>query len=148
MKQVYSNQNFSYSYILLNPSNSKNDKYHESNEVWKEMTNLLNTVMNDTKIIYTLCWLYEIMELTAEKYKISELSQNYDTQKKISNIFYYITNKLIESSFNNNCDSKYTKNDKLITPYLPHIYLNIIQELYKENLYKKETNDINKHELH
>ena len=52
--------------------------------------------------IYTHCWLYEIMELTLEKYKISEISNNFDTQKKISNTFYYITNKLMDSSFNNN----------------------------------------------
>ena len=93
---------FLYSYILLNPLNSKNIKFKETNEVWKEMTNLLNTVMYDTKIIYTHCWLYEVMELTLEKYKISDISDNFDTQKKISNTFYYITNKLMESSFNNN----------------------------------------------
>ena len=138
---------FLYSYILLNPLNSKNIKFKETNEVWKEMTNLLNTVMYDTKIIYTHCWLYEVMELTLEKYKISDIGDNFDTQKKISNTFYYITNKLMESSFNNNCDSKYTKNDKIVTPYLPHIYLNVIEELYKENLYKKETSDINKQEI-
>ena len=87
------------------------------------------------------------MELTLEKYKISEISNNFDTQKKISNTFYYITNKLMDSSFNNNCDSKYTKNDKIVTPYLPYIYLNIIEELYNENLYKKEKSDINKKEI-
>ena len=135
---------FLYSYILLNPSNSSNDKYNELTEVWKEMINLLNIVMNDTKIIYTHCWLYEIMELTSEKYKISELKENSDITKKINNIFYYITNKLMDSAFLNKQDSKYIQNDKLIPIYLPHIYLNIIEELYKENLYKKETSDNNK----
>ena len=138
---------FLYSYILLNPSNSGNDKYHETNEVWKEMTNMINIVMYDTKIIYTHCWLYEIMELTIEKYKISEINENFDTQKRISNIFYYVTNKLMESAFNNSSDSKYTKNDKIVTPYLPHIYLNVIEELYKDNLYKKETGDTNKQDI-
>ena len=138
---------FLYSYILLNPSNSQNDKYHETNEVWKEMINMLNLVMYDTKIIYTQCWLYEVMELTLEKYKITQISENTDIQKKISNIFYYITNKLMENAFNNKSDSKYTKNDKIVMPYLPHIYLNIIEELYKENLYKKETSDINKQDI-
>ena len=135
---------FLYSYILLNPSNSTNDKFNETNEVWKEMVNLLNTVMYDTKIINTHCWLYEIMELTSEKYKISEIKENSDTIKKVNNIFYYITNKLMDSAFLNKQDSKYTKNDKLIPIYLPHIYLNIIDELYKDNLYKKETSDNNK----
>ena len=135
---------FLYSYILLNPSNSTNDKFNETNEVWKEMVNLLNTVMYDTKIINTHCWLYEIMELTSEKYKISEIKENSDIIKKVNNIFYYITNKLMDSAFLNKQDSKYTKNDKLIPIYLPHIYLNIIEELYKDNLYKKETSDNNK----
>ena len=137
---------FLYSYILLNPSNSTNDKFNETNEVWKEMVNLLNTVMYDTKIINTHCWLYEIMELTSEKYKISEIKENSDIIKKVNNIFYYITNKLMDSAFLNKQDSKYTKNDKLIPIYLPHIYLNIIEELYKDNLYKKETSDNNKEE--
>ena len=110
------------------------------------MINLLNTVMYDTKIIYTHCWLYEIIELTSEKYKISEIKENSDIIKKVNNIFYYITNKLMDSAFLNKQDSKYTKNDKLIPIYLPHIYLNIIDELYKDNLYKKETSDNNKEE--
>ena len=131
---------------MLNPSNSTNDKFNETNEVWKEMVNLLNTVMYDTKIINTHCWLYEIMELTSEKYKISEIKENSDIIKKVNNIFYYITNKLMDSAFLNKQDSKYTKNDKLIPIYLPHIYLNIIEELYKDNLYKKETSDNNKEE--
>ena len=50
----------------------------------------------------------------------------------------------MDSAFLNKQDSKYTKNDKLIPIYLPHIYLNIIEELYKDNLYKKETSDNNK----
>ena len=50
----------------------------------------------------------------------------------------------MDSAFLNKQDSKYTQNDKLIPIYLPHIYLNIIEELYKENLYKKETSDNNK----
>ena len=135
---------FLYSYILLNPSNSSNDKFHELTEVWREMINILNTVMYDTKIIYTQCWLYEIMELTSEKYKLSDMAENSEIQKKISNIFYYITNKLIESSINNKLDSKYTRDDKIVMPYLPHIYSNVIEQLYNENLFKKETSDTNK----
>ena len=137
---------FLYSYILLNPSNYQNDKYHETNEIWKEMVNLFNTVMYDTKIIYTQCWLYEIMELTLEKYKINETKDNSDIIKKIYNIFSYITHKLMEYSFNNKYDSKYTKDDRLVSIYLPHMYLNVIKELYKENLYKKEINDMNEEE--
>ena len=107
---------------------------------------ILNSVMYDSKILYTHCWLYEIMELTLEKYKISDINENSHIQKKIDIIFNYITNKLMESSFNNKYDSKYTKDNKIVLPFLPHIYLNIIDELYNENLYKKETTDVHKHE--
>ena len=147
---------FLYSYILLNPTTiEKNDKMkineleqkdYEITETWKEMIIILNSVMYDSKILYTHCWLYEIMELTLEKYKISDINENSDIQKKIYIIFNYITNKLMESSFNNKYDSKYTKDNKIVLPFLPHIYLNIIDELYNENLYKKETTDVHKHE--
>ena len=147
---------FLYSYILLNPTTiEKNDKMkineleqkdYEITETWKEMIIILNSVMYDSKILYTHCWLYEIMELTLEKYKISDINENSDIQKKIYIIFNYITNKLMESSFNNKYDSKYTKDNKIVLPFLPHIYLNIIDELYNENLYKKETIDVHKHE--
>ena len=147
---------FLYSYILLNPTTiEKNDKIkindleqkdYEITETWKEMIIILNSVMYDSKILYTHCWLYEIMELTLEKYKISDINENSDIQKKIYIIFNYITNKLMESSFNNKYDSKYTKDNKIVLPFLPHIYLNIIDELYNENLYKKETIDVHKHE--
>ena len=147
---------FLYSYILLNPTTiEKNDKIkindleqkdYEITETWKEMIIILNSVMYDSKILYTHCWLYEIMELTLEKYKISGVNENSDIQKKIYIIFNYITNKLMESSFNNKYDSKYTKDNKIVLPFLPHIYLNIIDELYNENLYKKETTDVHKHE--
>ena len=139
---------FLYSYILLNPNNGENiqingneSKDYEIAEIWKEMINILNTVMYDSKIIYTHCWLYETMELTLEKYNISLINDNTDIKKKLNIIFNYLTNNLFESSFNNKFDSKYTKDNKMVLPFLPHIYSNIIDELYCENLYKKETID-------
>ena len=145
---------FLYSYILLNPNNGDNIQLNDNNEqkdyeiaeIWKEMINILNTVMYDSKILYTQCWLYETMELTLEKYKISNINDNSDIKKKLIIIFNNITNKLFESSFNNKFDSKYTKDNKMVLPFLPHVYLNIIDELYCENLYKKETIDTNKQE--
>ena len=145
-----------YSYILLNPTNFIKNEYiklninefkeYEITEIWKEMINIINNTMYDSKILYTHCWLYETMELTLEKYKLSEINENTDIKKKINIIFSYITNKLMESSFNNKTDSKYTKDNKMVLPFLPHAYLNIIEELYRENLYKKETVDTHKQE--
>ena len=147
---------FLYSYILINPINlEKNNiiivnnnelKDYEITEIWKEMINILNTVMYKTKILYTHCWLYEIMELTIEKYNISNINDNSDIKKKLNIIFNYITNKLMESVFDNQFDSKYTKDNKIVLPFLPHVYSNIIEEFYIENLYKKETIDTNKQE--
>ena len=147
---------FLYSYILLNPTNFvkyENNKLnieeikeYEITEIWKEMINILNNSMYDSKILYTHCWLYETMELTLEKYRLSDINENTDIKKKINIIFSYITNKLMESAFNNKSDSKYTKDNKIVLPFLPHVYLNIIDELYGENLYKKETIDTHKQE--
>ena len=141
---------FLYSYILLNPTagetnyemkiNDNEQREYELTEIWKEMVNIFSNVMYDSKILYIHCWLYETMELTLEKYKISNLNENSDI-KKITTIFNYITNKLMESVFNNKVDSKYTKDNRIVLPFLPHTYLNIIDELYCENLYKKETID-------
>ena len=147
---------FLYSYILINPINLENNNIiiinnnelrdYEITEIWKEMINILNTVMYDTKILYTHCWLYEIMELTLEKYNISNINDNSDIKKKLNIIFNYITNKLMESVFDNKFDSKYTKDNKIVLPFLPHVYSNIIEEFYTENLYKKETIDTHKQE--
>ena len=86
------------------------------------------------------------MGISLEKYKISDINENSDIKKKINIIFNYITNKLMESSFNNKFDSKYTKDNRIVLPFLPHVYLNMIDELYKDNLYKKETADTHKQE--
>ena len=127
---------FLYSYILINPiKQEKNDsnkikdnelKDYEITEIWKEMINILNTAMYDTKILYTHCWLYETMELTLEKYNISNINENSDIKKKLNIIFNFITNKLMESVFDNKVDSKYTKKNKIVLPFLPHVYSNII----------------------
>ena len=52
----------------------------------------------------------------------------------------------MESTFNNKLDSKYTKDNKMVLPFLPHVYLNIVDELYKENLYKIDINNTHKQE--
>ena len=126
---------FIYSYILLNPINDKK----EITEIWKEMTNIFYTFINDSKIIYTFCWLYEIFQISLDKFQIKNVDNN-EIIKAINDSFNIITLKLMDCSFENKTDSQYTNNQKLILPILPHVYTNIIREIFrKDNLYKKDS---------
>ena len=89
---------FLYSYILLNPFKEvknfifNNDQTkNEISEVYREMINLLNTIMNDTKITYTYCWIYELLQLTLEK--ITKVADN-RVKNKLFDLFTPITKKL------------------------------------------------------
>ena len=136
---------FIYSYILLNPKLDIKGIFYNNNSIctekyesWKEMINLLNIVISDTKIIYTLCWVYELLQLTLYKFPLSTIKDNAEIKKGLIDIFNYVTSKLTESSFEGKTDSKYVKPKKLVLPFLPHAYYNIIDELYTcNNLYKK-----------
>ena len=127
---------FVYSYILLNPFieiKNKNLFYNndqtrnEQNESYREMINFLTTIINDTKIIYTYCWIYELLQLTLEKIKIDD-----NIKSKLFDLFSVVTEKLENCAFYNKTDSKNLKEGKLILPYLPHVYLNIVKEIYPE----------------
>ena len=131
---------FLYSYILLNPFKEvKNFIYNndparnEISESYREMINLLNTIMNDTKITYTYCWIYELLQLTLEKIKINKVADN-GVKNKLFDLFITVTEKLENCAFYNKVESKNMKEGKLILPYLPHVYLNIIKEIYPEYL--------------
>ena len=131
---------FIYSYILLNPFKEiKNFIYNndpsknEISEAYREMINLLNTILSDTKITYTYCWMYELLQLTLEKIKINKVSDN-SVKYKLLDLFSTITEKLENCAFYNKVESKQPKEGKLILPYLPHVYLNIIKEIYPEYL--------------
>ena len=143
---------FIYSYILLNPLiedniiYNKDPKDNESVEIWKEMINILNIFITDSKILYSYCWIYEIMQLTLQKTNINSINENNDIKKGIINIFGFVTNKLIDSSIYNKPDTKYTMANKIVLPFLPHIYTNIANEFYYENLYKKIIHDIKKND--
>ena len=136
---------FIYSYILLNPKLDIKGIFYNNNSIctekyesWKEMINLINIVISDTKIIYTLCWVYELLQLTLYKFPLSTIKDNAEIKKGLIDIFNYVTSKLTESSFEGKTDSKYVKPKKLVLPFLPHVYYNIIDELYTcNNLYKK-----------
>ena len=138
---------FIYSFILLNPLNNINNS--EITEIWKELNNIFYTMINSSKILYSFCWMYELMQLSLEKFKYQDIENN-EVKKSISDIFNIITSKLMDSSFENKTDSKYfDAAEKLVLPVLPHIYTNIIKAQYEEyNLYKKDTgNDQNKKTL-
>ena len=126
---------FIYSYILLNPIYDQK----EITEIWKELTNIFYTIINNSKIIYTFCWLYEVMQLSLDKFQI-KLIDNNEITKSINETFNIVTTKLMEASFDNKLDSLYLSDEKLVIPVLPHIYTNIIREIFKkDNLYIKNS---------
>ena len=131
---------FVYSYILLNPFiEVRNFKYNnddtrdEINEAYREMINFLTTVINDTKITYTYCWIYELLQLTLEKININKLKDE-NVKYKLFDLFNIVTEKLENCAFYNKAESKNLKEGKLILPYLPHVYINMIKEIYPEYL--------------
>ena len=138
---------FIYSYILLNPLLDIKDIYYNNNpiftekyESWREFINLINIVSYDTKIIYTHCWIYELLQLLLYKFPLKSIKDNTEIKKGLMDIFSTTTNKLIESSFEGHVDSLYVSNTKFVLPILPHIYYNLLIEIFKNsNLYKKVT---------
>ena len=125
---------FIYSYILLNPIYDKK----ETTEIWKEMVNIFYTFLYNSKILYTFCWLYEIMQISLDKFKLVDTDSN-EVIKSVVDTFNIITSKLMESSFDNKVDSLYATREKLVLPILPHVYTNIVREIFqKDNLYKKD----------
>ena len=127
---------FLYSYISLNPFINSNfvtyrgdpTKY-EIVESWKEMINFITTLMNDTKIIYTFSWIYELLDLTLYKFPINKI-ENAEIKTNLINIFSIITNKLTDSVFYDKTDSKIFGDDNLLVlPILPHVYKNMLQEV-------------------
>ena len=146
---------FIYSYILLNPFYQipliiygKDQMRNEICESWREMISLLNTIITDTKIIYTYCWMYELLQITLVKYKLDKVF-DVNTKNKLIELFNTITEKLNYCVFNDKTDSIYIKEGKLILPYLPHIYINIVKEVYPEftsylyNKYYNSSQNIN-----
>ena len=132
---------FIYSYILLSPN--RYWKKIESdrlgiNEIWKEILNIINSTLNESKILYSFCWLYEILQLTSQKYSLSNID-NREIKNGAENAFISITNKLCDAVFNEKTDSKYNNGSKLVLPFLPHVYTNIVKDLYQDDdLYHKK----------
>ena len=125
---------FIYSYILLNPIYD----IKETTEIWKEMINIFYTIIKNSKILYTYCWLYEVMQISLDKFNIKNI-EDFWALKAMNDTFNIITNKLMEASFDNKIESMYSSDEKLVFPILPHIYTNIIKKKFVEdNLYIKD----------
>ena len=125
---------FIYSYILLNPIYDKK----EITEIWKEMTNIFYTIIKNSKILYTYCWLYEVMQISLDKFQLSFI-EDFWVIRAMNDTFNTITTKLMEASFDNKTESKYLSDEKLVFPILPHVYTNIIKKIFdKDNLYLKD----------
>ena len=130
---------FIYSYILLNPTSDEpldSNDTRETTEIWREMTNIFNTIINNSKILYTFCWLYEVMQISLDKFSIANIDS--EIVKAINETFNAITAKLMDASFDNKVDS--VIDGKLVLPTLPHVYTNLVQQIFnKDNLYQKDT---------
>ena len=112
---------FIYSYILLNPNKySKEKNENEIIEIWKEILNILNNSINNTKIIYSFCWMYEILQLASEKFNVQNID-NKDIKNGIETVFNVITYKLIDSAFLDKVDSRYLSYNILIIPLQKNI---------------------------
>ena len=129
---------FLYSYILLNPFidipyriYNKEEVRNEISESWREMINFLNTIISDTKIIYTFCWMYELLEVSLIKVNLEKCFDQ-TTKSKLIDVFNIITEKLTNCVFNNRTDSCQLKQGRPILPYLPCMYLNIVKQIYPE----------------
>ena len=129
---------FIYSFILLNPNKySKEKNENEIIEIWKEILNILNNSINNSKIIYSFCWMYEILQLASEKFNVQNID-NKDIKNGIESVFNVITYKLIDAAFLDKVDSRYLGFNILVIPILPHVYTNIVKCLYNnDNLYEK-----------
>ena len=130
---------FIYSYILLNPPRIEKIKKEEKleTEIYKELINIISMTLNESKIINSFCWLYEILQISLQRFSLDKVDSR-EIKNGVENQFNNLTTKLIDAVFLQKTDSKYINDSKLILPFLPHVYTNIINELYKDdNLYQK-----------
>ena len=129
---------FLYSYISLNPA-EEIDKVKYSieltrnslNEAWLEMINFLTTLVKDTKIIYTYCWIYELLEMTIDKLTIP-IGLDLNAKDQLIDLFLIVTEKLENCALYDKTDCTNINDDKLILPYLPNIYLSVISSQFPE----------------
>jgi len=142
---------FIYSFVLLYPYKEisailYDDEQikNELTECYKEIVNYLNTIINNTKIIYTFCWIYELLHLILTKLELKNIS-DINVKNKLIDLFNVITDKMVNCAFNNKTESIFIEEDFLIKPFLPHIYLNVLREVdldipeCLQYLYNKET---------
>ena len=131
-----------YSFFVLN--NNKID-VKEFNLIWNEIINILNIIIYNSKIIYTFCWCYEIINLSLKKFDIKFIEDSNNVQKEIGEIFAQINKKLFDVSFNNKFESTFQSDENyLILPVLPSLYTNTTKTIFDdEDLYKKINENYN-----
>ena len=124
---------FIYSYLLLIPMLEKID----INEIWKELLGILNYCLTSTKILYTYCWMYEVLTLSSERFPIRNVTTK-EIKSGIDTLFSNLTNKLSDAIFKEVTECKYFNSELLVLPCLPQVYTNLTKFLFHEdNLYQK-----------
>ena len=104
------------SFILLKPRN-KEKNGNKIIEIWKEFINFLNILYDNTKVMHTYCWMYELISLMLDIYPKGNLEIN-DIEDIVSNI----TEKLTNAAFKNQFDSTFQNKNFIILPIIPSLY--------------------------
>ena len=125
---------FIYSFILLEPR-KKEKNGNKIIEIWKEFINFLNILYDNTKVMHTYCWMYELISLMLDIYPKGNLEIN-DIEDIVSNI----TEKLTNAAFKNQFDSTFQNKNFIILPIIPSLYSKIVEKLFPKNDYYKIIN--------
>ena len=130
---------FLYSYLTYYDDINNNINYKD---FYYEINNFLDMIINNSKYIYTYCWLYELINLLLIKY-LNDILYEDSIKKPFLDNLTLITKKLIDCSFFKKFDYKYENNNNLLMlPIFPSIYTKITKNLFKdENLYKIHFNE-------
>lgn len=130
---------FIYSYVLLyNFDKSSKDAKSQLIDIWNELIPIFEYYLKNSKIAYTICWLYEILNIMVNKYPIIKTSDEPNIKKRVSDIYNSLNKKLFDIAFFGKFDSVYETDEHLVLPILPSIYTNTVLEMFPDDdLYKK-----------
>lgn len=132
---------FLYSYIIL--AKTENRSTVNYIEIWAAMTNVLDVLLNNTKIAYSLCWIYEILNIMLIKYPISTTTPEPNIKKNLLILCEKINKRLTDIAFSNSFESIYEQDVKLPLPILPSLYSNVVMEIYpNDNPYIKRDSEV------
>ena len=130
---------FIYSYVLLhNFDKSSKDANSQIIDIWNELIPIFEYYLKNSKIAYTICWLYEILNIMVNKYPIMRTSDEPNIKKRVIDIYNSLNKKLCDIAFFGKFDSVYETDEHLVLPILPSIYTNTVLEMFpNDDLYKK-----------